>query len=512
MKRFWPLAGLLLSLLIFPAFAEVQVSVSPASVRAGDYVDVSVSASREGAQGVIYSLSAGGETIFKGEQTDHWTAAFRPRTEADHVLTVTVVYGKKDTESASVTVPVSGAAPVQEGPDVVYQQKDGWWKNKKYAIRSVQKAGCALFTLSHALQRMGMTGEDLLPDALARTYKAFYVEGRGTANESFLRKAGETYGFSTLPDLITSPDTIVSCLKRGDYFSFMIVTGHIALADRISESGDMVHIVDSAAGATYERIKGESPWIQLEDGTFAAAKTPEEMPGLRWYFETGEYGGAEYWLPLSYCAGQGMRLIRPAWLTLSDGAEDPVPVSVDYFGSLIAKVILNGESVRVPVTQLQWNCIGSDQPLIALVTRNGDAQFSDGDGKPVAGYNKIRYGTLLPVLEVQEDRVYVAWKDTFGYLSRKSVELLPAGETAFLTGQIAVNGKTTVASTVRVRREPKGKSKIMAEWKAGTPVAVVQEENDYLLVEGKGLRGWIEKKYFLADGGESNGQTVDERE
>jgi SH3-like domain-containing protein len=92
------------------------------------------------------------------------------------------------------------------------------------------------------------------------------------------------------------------------------------------------------------------------------------------------------------------------------------------------------------------------------------------------------------------------------------VELLPAGETAFLTGQIAVNGKTTVASTVRVRREPKGKSKIMAEWKAGTPVAVVQEENDYLLVEGKGLRGWIEKKYFLADGGESNGQTVDERE
>ena len=393
MKKFWPLAGLLLSLLIFPAFAEVQVSVSPASVRAGDYVDVSVSASREGAQGVIYSLSAGGETIFKGELTDHWTAAFRPRTEADHVLTVTVVYGKKDTESASVTVPVSGAAPVQEGPDVVYQQKDGWWKNKKYAIRSVQKAGCALFTLSHALQRMGMTGEDLLPDALARTYKAFYVEGRGTANESFLRKAGETYGFSTLPDLITSPDTIVSCLKRGDFFSFMIVTGHIALADRISESGDMVHIVDSAAGATYERIKGESPWIQLEDGTFAAAKTPEEMPGLRWYFETGEYGGAEYWLPLSYCAGQGMRLIRPAWLTLSDGAEDPVPVSVDYFGSLIAKVILNGESVRVPVTQLQWNCIGSDQPLIALVTRNGDAQFSDGEPglRRLEGYLRISF-------------------------------------------------------------------------------------------------------------------------
>ncbi|MBQ6400287.1 MAG: SH3 domain-containing protein [Clostridia bacterium] len=512
MKRFLLLIVLLLPLLS-GAKAEVSISVSPEAVRMGDYVDVSVSSTREGAQGLIYSLSVGEETIFKSEKAvDHWTGSFRPRVEGDHTLTVTVVYGKKDTESASVVVPVVGAAPVQAGPEVVYQQKDGWWKSKKYAIRSVQKAGCALFTLSHALQRLGYTGEDLLPDALAQTYKGFYIEGRGTANESFLRKAGEVYGFMTTQELDESAASIASCLRRGDYFSFSIVNGHIALADGLSEDGKMVHIVDSAAGATYERMKGCSPWYQAEDGTFAAAEKPEDLPGLRWYFETEEYGGSEYWLPLEYCAKRGMRLIRPYWLKLA-AEGGAAGVSVDYFGALVSKVILKDEAVRVPTASLQWTCVGSDQPLVALVTRSGDAQFSNADGKAIPGSSKIRYGTMVPVLEVQEDRVYVAWKDTFGYLSRESTQLLPVG-TGFQTGMIAVNGKTTVAATVRIRREPKAKSKIMTEWKAGTPVALVREEGDFMLVEGKGLRGWVEKKYLVPDeeGETDHGQKVDQGE
>ena len=502
------LLALLLSMFVFSALADADVSVSPAEVRVGDYVDVVVTPSREGAMGVIYSLSANGEVIFKGELTDHLVSCFRPRSEGDYTLSVTVMYGKKDAETASAEVKVSGFAPVQQGPDVVYQQKDGWWKSKKYAIRTVQKAGCALFTLSHALQRMGYTGDDLLPDALAQTYKGFYIEGRGTANESFLRKAGEVYGFTTLPDLDKSPSSIVSCLRRGDYFSFSIVLGHIALADSVSEDGKMIHVVDSAAGATYERIKGSSPYFLAEDGSFQPAETPEDLPGLRWYFETGEYGGAEYWLPLTYCAERGMRLIRPFWLKLNT-EEGLQGVEVDYFGALMSKVILNGEAVRVPTAELQWQCVGSRAPLVALVTRSKDAQFSDADGKAMAGYAKIRFGTMVPVLEVQENRVYVAWKDTFGYLARESVELLPVNA-AFQTGLIAVNGKTTVAQTVRIRREAKAKSKVMAEWKAGTPVAVVREEGDFFLVEGKGLRGWVEKKYLVLDGGEENGQTVNQ--
>ena len=509
--RFLP--ALLLFLLlaaVSSALADPEIDFTPGSVRMGDYVDVTVTPSREGAQGVIYELSVGDETVFKGETVTHFTASFRPRVEADHTLTVTVVYGKKDTETASVVVPVSGEAPVQMGPDVVYQQKDGWWKNKKYAVRSVQKAGCALFTLSHALQRMGYTGDDLMPDALAVTYKGFYIEGRGTANESFLRKAGEKYNFITQSDLDKSKSSIASCLKRGDYFSFSIVIGHIALADGLSSDGKMVHIVDSAAGATYERIKGSSPYYQKEDGSFAAAEKPEDLPGLRWYFETGEYGGAEYWLPIDYCAQRGMRLIRPYWLTM-ETADGVKGVDVEYFGALVSKVVLNGEAVRVPTADLQWKCVGSDGNLVALVTNAKDAKFTDAEGKTISGNAKIRYGYMCPVLELQENQVYVAWKDTFGYLSLKDVELLEIG-TDFRTGLISVNGKTTVAATVRVRRDANVKSKVQAEWKAGTPVAVVRREDDFYLVEGKGIRAWVEGKCLTLDGGEEDGESAGDGE
>ena len=47
------------------------------------------------------------------------------------------------------------------------------------------------------------------------------------------------------------------------------------------------------------------------DGTFAAVASPEEIPGCRWFFETGEYGGLEYWMPVSYLAKRGVRMIQP---------------------------------------------------------------------------------------------------------------------------------------------------------------------------------------------------------
>ncbi len=112
-------------LLCAASLAEPTVSFTPEHPRMGDYVDVTVTPDRENPVSIAWSLSTPEKTVFSGKETDHYTASFRPREEAEYTLTVTVSYGKKDTETASVVIPVSGAAPVQEGPDVVYSQKDG---------------------------------------------------------------------------------------------------------------------------------------------------------------------------------------------------------------------------------------------------------------------------------------------------------------------------------------------------------------------------------------------------
>ena len=88
---------LLLVLLCASASAEVKITFTPENPRVGDYVDVTVMPDREGAQGVRYTLVTPEETVCaEKDATGHYTASFRPRSEAEYTLTASVVYGKKD--------------------------------------------------------------------------------------------------------------------------------------------------------------------------------------------------------------------------------------------------------------------------------------------------------------------------------------------------------------------------------------------------------------------------------
>ncbi len=520
------LLALLLALLCCAsALAEVEITFTPENPRLGDYVDVTVTPGREGALGVRYTLTTPEGTVCnEKDATEHYTASFRPREEAEYTLTATVVYGKKDEESASVTIPVSGTAPVQQGADVVYSQKDGWWHSVIYRpkkpIETLEKGGCAIFSLSHILQRLGFSGEDILPENLCVKNSRFYIPGRGTDNPGLILQASKDYGFTTQEDLIETEKGVADCLKRGDLLTFMIVTGHIAMADGISEDGQYVHIVDSATGATFERkdrwkTKGHIFYL-AEDGSFTEAMSADELPGIRWFFETEDYCGMAYWMDLHYCAHQGMRLVRKDWLQLEtdSGLES---VELDYSGTMVTKVIRGqddtAESLRVPTKDLRWTTSGSDSPKVAIVSNKKGANLLDGDGKNLERYSKkLNPGTLLTVLGVDEDLCYVFWKDTFCYIAAKNVDLLPVHEGAFSSGIVSMNGKTSGTAKVTVRAGTKKNSAKVTEWTIGTPVAIAEKDGSYYLAEGKGRRGWIHEQYITLEGADTDGQTVDQGE
>ncbi len=504
---FWLLLTLL-ALLWGSAFAASQVVYSPEAPRLGDVVTVNVLPEREGTPQVRYSLSTPAGSVFQGENDTHLTTAFRPRSEAVYTLTVTLVYGKKDEETVSVQIPVSGQAPVQAGPQVVYSQKDGWWHDKVYSKthkRSVEKAGCALFALSHALQRLGREGDALQPDALATAYSKVYIAERGTDNERLLNLAAEDFGFQTHTDLIESPAELTVCFRRGDLFSFMIVNGHIALADGLSEDGTMVHIVDSAPGATFERIKKASVYLQAEDGSFQAVESPEAFPGLLYYFETRDFGGAEYWLELSYCARQGMRPIREPWMTLNTEA-GPVSAEPEYAGALMTRVAVGEEKTRVPTRDLTWSTLGADSPQLALITRKKGAAFTDGNEKKKAGISKpVPCGMMVPVLAVPDQKFYyIFYKGVFGYIRQESAELLPVSQDSFQTALVSLNGRTAGTAEINVRAEPSAKSREITGWKPGTPIALIEKKDEFYFAEGKGFRGWLHEKYVTLDGADSS--------
>ena len=535
MKRLWMLLVFLVLLAACSAAAaEMKITCTPENPRVGDYVDVTVVPDRDGYQEITWELLYDGEKSITYKPVNNsketklrLNASFRPRKECTCTLRVTAVYSRKDKEISEITIPVSGFAPGQEGPEVIYSQKDGWWYKKWYSKangRDLQKSACAIFTLSHALQRMGYTDESVLPEALGKTYSYFYRPGEGTNNSGLIAKAAEVYDFTTQKDLMRSVKEITASLKQGDLLTFSIVDGHIALGDALSEDGTKVHIVDSAPGATFERIRKKgSIFFRNADGTFTQTDNPDEIPGSRWFFETHEYGGMEYWMSIDYCALRGMRMIRKPWLKADPGT-GAVGVTVEYAGAMMSKVIRGEESWRVPTRDLILTGSEPHAPKVAIVTAKKGTALKDGAGKAIPGHKGIRPNALVLVLEAGEDSVYAWWDNTFGYLTPADITLLDAEPEGFATGVIAMNGNTSGTRTVAVHRNPKANSDKLDSWKTGTPVCVAEKKGDFYLLEAKGFRGWVHAKYVILDqpegteasknteGGPDNGQEINKGE
>ena len=284
---------------------QVDLHVGNLSPAVGEVTDITVSA-WEGCS-CRYTLLRQENILCETRDGSHFSASWRPREEGEYTLRVTVTDGEGRQASAEQVLTVAGRAPAKAG---IYSQKDGWWLDKAYRDSTLDRSGCAIFTLSHALQRMGHTGPEADPETLARAY-ALCLRPEGTNNERLIREAAEDFGFSTQSALIHDEKRIAQLLREGAMFSFSIARGHIALVCGISDDGGMGAVTDSAPLATFQRIAGDSLYLRMNSGSFREALKMEDLPGARWYFETDDYGGLEYWLRLTYIAQRGVRLIMP---------------------------------------------------------------------------------------------------------------------------------------------------------------------------------------------------------
>ena len=288
---------------------EMTVSLSAETIAVGEVLDITTAA-WENCQ-TKYSLSLNGKTVTESEFGDHFAAAFRPREAGKYVLTVTVTDSQGLTRKQEAAFDVDGSLPPRDGLSDVYSQKDGWWADKKYRHSNLGKSGCAIFALSHALQRMGHTEDEILPENLAVKYAYCLIPNEGTSNELLINTAAKDFGFTTRKTLYNEKKQIIQLLDEGAFFSFSIARGHIAMVCGKSEDGTMIRVVDSAPGATFERIVNATLYYQTRSGAYRAALSLDDLPGARWYFETDEYGGLEYWLPIEYVAKRGVRLMQP---------------------------------------------------------------------------------------------------------------------------------------------------------------------------------------------------------
>ena len=287
---------------------EVAVTLSTQEARVGDVIDVAVEAWTH--RQVQYTILLNGEQMALTQPCAHFSASFRPREKGEYTVLAAVSDARGNTVTAEAEFTVTGERG-PAAPDDVYSQKDGWWKDVAYRHSSMEHSGCAIFALAHALGRMGADDPSALPENLAQAYALCLTQKEGTNNERLITSAAKDFGFKTQRALIKDQKQIVKLLNEGALFSFRVARGHIAMISGVSEDGAMVRVVDSAPSATFERKINVDMYYQLRSGSFRAAQALDEIPGARWYIDTQDFGGLEYWMPVGYAAKLGVRLIQP---------------------------------------------------------------------------------------------------------------------------------------------------------------------------------------------------------
>ncbi|MBQ7886805.1 MAG: SH3 domain-containing protein [Clostridia bacterium] len=287
----------------------VRMDVSSETLSLGEELDVTLSC-RESAVCRI-KVSKDGKTVMKERELTSRVFSYRPRQTGTYQMEVIVSEPGGGAIGCERLFTVTQAQASQDdGSFVLYSQKDGWWLDKKYSRSNLDQSGCAIFTLSHALALLGKASPETEPAVLGRDYAAYLAES-GTVTSNLLAAASRNFGFKTEKDKIGDAQRIAQLFGEGAVFSFAIVNGHIALAAGLSEDGTKVRVVDSAPSATMERIEGAQMYLEDGRGGWKVISSLWDVPGAKYYPETDQFSGMEYYLDLSYVAGRGVRLIAP---------------------------------------------------------------------------------------------------------------------------------------------------------------------------------------------------------
>ena len=285
----------------------VRVDVNRDTLALGEELDVTLSCKEDAACRI--RVFRDGKIVMKERDLSSRTFSYRPREAGVYQMELIVSEPGGGTIGREIRFTVDADMDAAREGFVLYSQKDGWWLDKKYSRSNLDQSGCALFTLSHALELLGKASEKTEPAVLGRDYAAYLAES-GTVTSNLLAAASREFGFKTEKDKISDAQRIAQLFDEGAVFSFAIVNGHIALAAGLSEDGTKVRVVDSAPSATMERIENASMYLPDGQGGWQVITSLWDVPGAKYYPETDQFCGMEYYLDLSYVASRGVRLIQ----------------------------------------------------------------------------------------------------------------------------------------------------------------------------------------------------------
>ena len=218
------------------------------------------------------------------------------------------------TDAAGLSATVSLSFSVAEADlsgtiYTLYSQKDGWWQNTAFGANTMEKAGGILFSLSGALWELGETSLAILPENLAESYGEFCTAD-GVDTDALLKKVAEDFGLKAPGDVLHDAQQAKTLLQNGAVLLLAVAPDHAALVSGLTPDGSMVQVRDSNPAVLFGKVPEVSPSVRAEEGEMIAVSGLLEAPDNRWYLDTQDFGGLEYWLSLEDAAALGLYALQ----------------------------------------------------------------------------------------------------------------------------------------------------------------------------------------------------------
>lgn len=188
-----------------------------------------------------------------------------------------------------------------------------------------------------------------------------------------------------------------------------------------------------------------------------------------------------------------------------DGTEQVVTMVT--LGLVDSEVKLNGETVTVKTADLTWDHdVDDENKRLAIIDakRTGEATMHAKSKAKSDVLKKCDTNRVVAVLRLGKVYSRVLYDGVEGFVMTDALDFYPvggvkAGGEAPVPGWVSYKGRTNSKQTINIRQSGKNGSRIIDEFRAGTPVWVFSIDGKWAEIEVGGYRAFILREYVTLD-------------
>lgn len=156
------------------------------------------------------------------------------------------------------------------------------------------------------------------------------------------------------------------------------------------------------------------------------------------------------------------------------------------------------ETMRVPAREVTFETTAPADQTLAVVknTKSGYVKLLKVSSNKSIVLEKPKAGEVIPVLAVGRNFAKVNYRGCVGYVRRDFVALTAPAATDSAQAQIAYRGNVRSHSSVKVRAQGSGNSRVVGEFRCGTYVSVLSPGEKWTQVEAEGVQCYILSEFL----------------